>query len=310
MSPNLIKAVIAIEDRRFFDHDGFDPIRIVGSAIAVARAGEAVQGGSTITQQLARQSVGREKTLRRKLSELLFAAQLETSLHQGRNSRAVSEQGVLRRRPLRRRSRIARLLRQEGIGVVAGRSVAARGTAEGAVELRSVARRRKSRSAPGRRAEGDAREQGDHARGIRLARSRRRSKSTTGCAPKKPTASTSRMKCAGSWSSDSASSASSRAVCRSTRRSIPTCSAPRMPRSSRASRTSRRRCRRAQDAARSAAGRADRDRSEQPAPCAPWSAAAIFAPAPSIAPLRPPSARLGVQAVHLRGRGRRRLRPR
>jgi len=77
MSPHLIKAVIAIEDRRFFDHDGFDPIRMAGSAVAVIKAGEAVQGGSTITQQLARQSVGREKTLRRKLKELMFAAQLE-----------------------------------------------------------------------------------------------------------------------------------------------------------------------------------------------------------------------------------------
>jgi 1A family penicillin-binding protein len=77
MSPELLKAVIAIEDRRFWDHDGFDPIRIIGSALAVARAGEAVQGGSTITQQLARQSVGREKTLRRKLKEMLFAAKLE-----------------------------------------------------------------------------------------------------------------------------------------------------------------------------------------------------------------------------------------
>jgi 1A family penicillin-binding protein len=77
VSPILTKAVIAIEDRRFYEHDGFDPIRIVGSALAVARAGEAVQGGSTITQQLARQSVGREKTLTRKLKELLFASQLE-----------------------------------------------------------------------------------------------------------------------------------------------------------------------------------------------------------------------------------------
>jgi 1A family penicillin-binding protein len=77
VSPTLIKAVIAIEDRRFFEHDGFDPIRILGSALAVIQAGEAVQGGSTITQQLARQSVGREKTLTRKLKELLFAAQLE-----------------------------------------------------------------------------------------------------------------------------------------------------------------------------------------------------------------------------------------
>jgi len=77
VSPNLIKAVIAVEDRRFFDHDGFDPIRIAGSALADLRAGEAAQGGSTITQQLARQSVGRQKTLQRKVRELLFAAQLE-----------------------------------------------------------------------------------------------------------------------------------------------------------------------------------------------------------------------------------------
>src|SRR5688572_23380662 len=77
MSPTLVEVVVAFEDRRFFEHDGFDPIRIAGSALAVLRAGEAVQGGSTITQQLARQSVGREKTLERKLKELLFAAQLE-----------------------------------------------------------------------------------------------------------------------------------------------------------------------------------------------------------------------------------------
>jgi len=51
VSPYLIKAVIAIEDRRFFDHDGLDPIRIAGAAFAVIRSGEAVQGASTITQQ-------------------------------------------------------------------------------------------------------------------------------------------------------------------------------------------------------------------------------------------------------------------
>jgi len=77
MSPDLLKAVVAVEDQRFWEHDGFDPIRIAGAALAVVRAGEAVQGGSTITQQLARQSVGREKTLHRKLKEMLFAAQLE-----------------------------------------------------------------------------------------------------------------------------------------------------------------------------------------------------------------------------------------
>lgn len=78
LSPNLIRAVVAVEDRRFFEHEGFDPRRIVGSAVAVLRAGgRAVQGGSTITQQLARQSLGREKTLRRKVKELLIAIELE-----------------------------------------------------------------------------------------------------------------------------------------------------------------------------------------------------------------------------------------
>ncbi|MFA5910497.1 MAG: PBP1A family penicillin-binding protein [Vicinamibacterales bacterium] len=77
ISPWLVKAVIAVEDRRFFDHDGFDPIRMAGSALADLRAGGAVQGASTITQQLARQSVGRRKTVRRKLKELMFAVQLE-----------------------------------------------------------------------------------------------------------------------------------------------------------------------------------------------------------------------------------------
>jgi 1A family penicillin-binding protein len=80
ISPNLIRAVVATEDRKFFDHEGFDPARIFGSALAVMRAGKAVQGGSTITQQLARQSLGREKTLRRKLKELLFAMELERTL--------------------------------------------------------------------------------------------------------------------------------------------------------------------------------------------------------------------------------------
>ena len=77
VSPHLIRAVVAVEDRRFFDHEGFDPVRILGSTVAVLRAGRAVQGGSTITQQLARQSLGREKTLRRKLKELLIAIELE-----------------------------------------------------------------------------------------------------------------------------------------------------------------------------------------------------------------------------------------
>ena len=49
---HLVKAVLAIEDRRFFSHPGLDPFRIVGAALRNIRAESYVQGGSTITQQL------------------------------------------------------------------------------------------------------------------------------------------------------------------------------------------------------------------------------------------------------------------
>lgn len=78
MSPHLISAVLAIEDQRFYQHHGFDPIRMIGAALANLRAGRTAQGGSTITQQLARQSfLSLNKTYRRKLQELILAARLE-----------------------------------------------------------------------------------------------------------------------------------------------------------------------------------------------------------------------------------------
>ena len=81
VSPIVIRAVLAIEDQRFFEHKGVDTIRIVGSALANLRLGRRAQGGSTLTQQLARQSfLTREKTLRRKLQEVILAAELEAEL--------------------------------------------------------------------------------------------------------------------------------------------------------------------------------------------------------------------------------------
>ena len=78
VSPLLIKAVLAIEDQRFYDHRGVDVIRVAGAAAANLRSGRRSQGGSTITQQLARQSfLSRDKTVRRKVKEVLLAAQLE-----------------------------------------------------------------------------------------------------------------------------------------------------------------------------------------------------------------------------------------
>jgi len=78
VSPNLVKALIAIEDQRFYEHDGFDMIRIGSAALSNLRSGRAAQGGSTITQQLARQSfLTPDKTYRRKLQELILAARIE-----------------------------------------------------------------------------------------------------------------------------------------------------------------------------------------------------------------------------------------
>jgi 1A family penicillin-binding protein len=78
ISPHVISAIVAIEDQRFFDHGGVDVIRVAGAAWKNLREGWGTQGGSTITQQLARQSlVTREKTVTRKLTEIVVAARLE-----------------------------------------------------------------------------------------------------------------------------------------------------------------------------------------------------------------------------------------
>jgi len=78
MSPNLIKAVVSIEDQRFFEHNGVDAIRVAAAAVRNMREGRRAEGGSTITQQLARQSfLSADKTYRRKLKEVILAANIE-----------------------------------------------------------------------------------------------------------------------------------------------------------------------------------------------------------------------------------------
>ena len=78
VSPNLTKAITSIEDQRFFDHHGFDLVRIASAAYANVRHNRRAQGGSTITQQLARQSfLTPNKSYHRKVQELILAARLE-----------------------------------------------------------------------------------------------------------------------------------------------------------------------------------------------------------------------------------------
>jgi membrane peptidoglycan carboxypeptidase len=79
MSPNLIKAVVSVEDQRFYDHRGVDAIRVAAAAVRNIEQGRRAEGGSTITQQLARQSfLSRDKTYRRKLKEIVLATYIET----------------------------------------------------------------------------------------------------------------------------------------------------------------------------------------------------------------------------------------
>jgi 1A family penicillin-binding protein len=78
ISPNVVQALLAIEDQRFRDHRGFDTYRIVSAAFANIRSRRAAQGASTITQQLARQAFLKpDKTLRRKVQEVILAGRIE-----------------------------------------------------------------------------------------------------------------------------------------------------------------------------------------------------------------------------------------
>ncbi len=76
--PALVQAVTAIEDRRFFSHFGLDPRGFVRAFWANLWAGRTVQGGSTLTQQLAKNVfLTPERTYKRKIQELLLAFWLE-----------------------------------------------------------------------------------------------------------------------------------------------------------------------------------------------------------------------------------------
>src|SRR6202045_1132428 len=78
---HLIKAVLATEDRRFYEHFGIDIPGLFRALSANARAGGVVQGGSSITQQLAKNLfLSNERTIERKVNEAYLAIWLETRL--------------------------------------------------------------------------------------------------------------------------------------------------------------------------------------------------------------------------------------
>ncbi len=81
MPSNVINAVLATEDRRFFSHIGIDFLGLVRAMTENARAGDVVQGGSTLTQQLAKNIfLTNERTVTRKINEAFLALWLEANL--------------------------------------------------------------------------------------------------------------------------------------------------------------------------------------------------------------------------------------
>ena len=79
MPKNLQNAFIAVEDARFYNHCGIDPIGIMRAAVVNITAGSVSEGGSTITQQLAKNAyLSQERTLKRKIQEVFLALQIES----------------------------------------------------------------------------------------------------------------------------------------------------------------------------------------------------------------------------------------
>ena len=81
ISPWMLRATVAIEDRRFYAHGGVDAVGIARALYEDISAGKVVQGGSTITQQLVRNlyPVSKERTIKRKLKEACLAVKLSHS---------------------------------------------------------------------------------------------------------------------------------------------------------------------------------------------------------------------------------------
>lgn len=81
LPPHLVDAFVTVEDKRFYDHSGIDWLGIARAMFINVREGRLVQGGSSITQQLAKNIFLKpDRTLRRKVKETILARELEARL--------------------------------------------------------------------------------------------------------------------------------------------------------------------------------------------------------------------------------------
>jgi penicillin-binding protein 1A len=103
MPPSLLDALVAKEDERFREHGGVDLWGIIRALWIDIRAGEAVEGASTITQQYVKNAyLSHDRSISRKLKEAGIAIEVERKHEKGRDPRHVPEHCVLRKQCLRR----------------------------------------------------------------------------------------------------------------------------------------------------------------------------------------------------------------
>ncbi len=77
----LVEALVAIEDTRFFEHDGINPDAIIRAALKNFSAGKKVEGGSTLTQQLVKNTIlSNERSYSRKIKEAILSLKIENEL--------------------------------------------------------------------------------------------------------------------------------------------------------------------------------------------------------------------------------------
>ena len=109
-----VDAIVYTEDRRFYNHFGFDIISFTRAMITNIFAGRFVQGGSTITQQVAKNLfLTNKKTITRKAQELLLAFWLEYKFSKEQILTLLSQPGLFRQRCLRNRGGGAKIFSKD-----------------------------------------------------------------------------------------------------------------------------------------------------------------------------------------------------
>ena len=126
IAPIMKQAIVAVEDKRFYEHNGVDVRGIVRALWQDIRSQAVVEGGSTITQQYVKNAYSRnEQTIARKVREAALAWQLDAALVEGPDPDRLPQHDLLRERRLRDPAGGADLLRRQE----RGRADAARGGA-------------------------------------------------------------------------------------------------------------------------------------------------------------------------------------